>query len=254
MAARLVTIPFSHYCEKARWALDRAGIEYVEEPHLPMFAWGPALRAGKKKTVPVLVADEDVVTDSHDILVWADRRAPSLDLYPEDIASEVRELEALFDRKVGPSARRIAYHALMKEPSSLRDLFLRRAPAWERAMTRVALPMMIRMMRSGLKIDDAGAARSRTQLDGALAEVDARLEKSGGPWLFGDRFTAADLTLASLMTPLVVPPTFADAHLCPTMMENDSARTMVETQRETRVGRFVLDAYEKERTRVRAAN
>ena len=31
MAARLVTIPISHFCEKARWALDRAGVDYVEQ-------------------------------------------------------------------------------------------------------------------------------------------------------------------------------------------------------------------------------
>ncbi|MCW3023116.1 MAG: Glutathione S-transferase family protein, partial [Conexibacter sp.] len=31
----LVTIPISHYCEKARWALDRAGVAYEERRHLP---------------------------------------------------------------------------------------------------------------------------------------------------------------------------------------------------------------------------
>jgi glutathione S-transferase len=27
---RLVTIPISHYCEKARWVLDRAGVPYMK--------------------------------------------------------------------------------------------------------------------------------------------------------------------------------------------------------------------------------
>ena len=31
-APRLITIPISHYCEKARWALERAEIPYREEP------------------------------------------------------------------------------------------------------------------------------------------------------------------------------------------------------------------------------
>ena len=30
----LITIPISHYCEKARWALDRAGVAYRERAHL----------------------------------------------------------------------------------------------------------------------------------------------------------------------------------------------------------------------------
>jgi glutathione S-transferase len=249
MRARLVTIPFSHYCEKARWALDRAAVEYVEEPHVPMFAWVPALRAGKKKTVPILVTDEEVLTDSHDILTWVARRAPDANLYPTDIASDVERLESLFDKKVGPAARRLGYHALMKDPSAIRDLFSTRAPRWERAATGALLPMMLRMMKRGLKIDDAGATRSEAQLATALADVEAQLEKSGGPWLFGDRFTAADLTLASLMTPLIVPPSFADAHLCESMLTSEPARSMVARHRETPAGRLVMRAYERERTR-----
>ena len=31
---RLLTIPISHYCEKARWALERAGLAYREERHV----------------------------------------------------------------------------------------------------------------------------------------------------------------------------------------------------------------------------
>jgi glutathione S-transferase len=247
MRARLVTIPFSHYCEKARWALDRGGIAYVEEPHLPMFAWGPALRAGKKMTVPVLVTGEDVLTDSHDVLVWIDRHAPELGLYPKDIASEVEALESTFDRKVGPAARRLAYHSLMKDRAAIRDLFLERAPAWEGVAARAVFPLMIRMMKRGLKIDDAGASRSEAQLAPVLADVASRLEKSRGPWLFGDRFTAADLTFAALMTPLIVPPTFADAHLRPSMLESEPARSMVARHRETPAGRFVLRAYAQAR-------
>lgn len=247
MGTRLVTIPFSHYCEKARWALDRAGVPYVEEPHVPMFAWGPALRAGRGKTVPVLVADDEVLTESHDILAWVDRRVPDAALYPKDIASEAEALEAMFDKKIGPAARRLAYHALMKDPAAIRDLFVARAPAWERIATRALMPVMIGMMKKGLKIDDDGAARSEKQLAEAFAEIDVRLDASGGPWLFGDRFTAADITLAALMTPLVVPDSFADAHLCASMLTSEPARSMVARHRETRVGRLVLAAYEKER-------
>lgn len=29
--SRLLTIPISHYCEKARWALEHAGIPYRED-------------------------------------------------------------------------------------------------------------------------------------------------------------------------------------------------------------------------------
>jgi len=255
MHPRLVTIPFSHYCEKARWALDRAGIRYVEEPHVPMFAWAPALRAGRSRTVPVLVVDDEALTDSHAIVAHVDRRAPEVGLYPKDIAAEVEAVESFLDTKLGPAARRLAYFALMTEPRIVRDLFVREASRVEAVATRALLPVMIRMMRGGLKIDEAGAARSEKQLAPVLDDVAARLAKSGGPWLFGDRFTAADLTLASLMTPLTVPPSFTDAHLCPSMMEVDAPRALIERYRETDAGRFTLRAYETERARrITAAN
>ena len=41
---QLVTIGFSHYCEKARWALDRYGLTYDEERTLP----GMHLKAVKR--------------------------------------------------------------------------------------------------------------------------------------------------------------------------------------------------------------
>ena len=40
----LITIPISHYCEKARWALDRARQPYVEVRHLPLFHWAHRFR------------------------------------------------------------------------------------------------------------------------------------------------------------------------------------------------------------------
>ena len=58
MGARLLTIPISHFCEKARWALDRAGIEYVEQPHVQLVHIFAARLAGGGRTVPVLVTDQ----------------------------------------------------------------------------------------------------------------------------------------------------------------------------------------------------
>ena len=55
----LVTIPISHYCEKARWALERAGVPYVERPHLLPMPTRPyhslllaAPRAGRARRSP----------------------------------------------------------------------------------------------------------------------------------------------------------------------------------------------------------
>src|SRR5205807_1393702 len=81
---RLITIPISHYCEKARWALDRGGIAYREEPHIQGLHRYYARRAGGARTAPVLVTPEGAIGDSEHILESADAHGdPSLRLFGE---------------------------------------------------------------------------------------------------------------------------------------------------------------------------
>ena len=99
MAARLVTIPFSHYCEKARWALEACGVEYREEGHLPLFHVMPVKLAGGGRTVPLLVDGRTVVADSTPIIAWADAKRPGT-LLPADERDreEALQLEDELDR------------------------------------------------------------------------------------------------------------------------------------------------------------
>jgi glutathione S-transferase len=73
MAYRLYTLAPSHYCERARWALDRAGIGYEEVrlapgPHVPRVR-----KLGVPGTsLPVLERpDEKPLQGSARILDWA---------------------------------------------------------------------------------------------------------------------------------------------------------------------------------------
>jgi glutathione S-transferase len=244
-SARLVTIPFSHFCEKARWGLDRTKIDYREEPHLPMLSWVPALRASRVRTVPVLVASGQVLASSHAILRYCHERAPEAGLYPTDLEREVEELEAVFDRRVGPAARRIAYGHLLPEPDAVARLFAKGVPAWEAALARVLGAPMRAGMKRGLRIDAAGVERSETTLAEILTDVERRLE-DGRRWLFGDRFTAADLTFAALSTPLLAPATL-ERFLGSLDDAPPAFRERVERFRATRAGALAQRAYDTER-------
>src|SRR5262245_10770617 len=96
MTTKLITIPFSHYCEKARWALDRVGVAYKEHGHLPMFHYVESWWTGQNRTVPVLVDGETVVKDSTDIIAWADAKRPG-SLIPVAGAEELLALEEDLD-------------------------------------------------------------------------------------------------------------------------------------------------------------
>ena len=92
---RLITIPISHFCEKARWALDRTGVPYREERHVQLVHRCTCDAPAGGTTAPVLVAADGVFTESSDIVAWADRRLDPADrLLPEeaDARAEVERL------------------------------------------------------------------------------------------------------------------------------------------------------------------
>ena len=128
--ARLITIPLSHYCEKARWGLDRAALPYREEPHAPLLN---RLAGG---TVPALVQGSIRFADSTDILVHADSFRGGDLLYPLD-ASPRQEVESLvkrFDTELGPHTRRWAYCYRTRSCSALRGRAV--CHGWKRAWFR----------------------------------------------------------------------------------------------------------------------
>jgi len=81
----LVTIPISHLCEKAHWALERAGLDYTEQRHIQIVHRFAVKRAGGGTTAPVLRTAEGVFGESSAILGYADEHtAPEQRLYPDE--------------------------------------------------------------------------------------------------------------------------------------------------------------------------
>ena len=203
--ARLITIPISHYCEKARWALDRAGIAYREERHVQVIHRVASRRAGGGGTVPVLVTAEGVFTQSADILAYADRHGARL--YPDALREEVTALERDFDADLGPEGRRWMYFHILPRKDLGRAYNCTGVPAWERRAFPLLLGVMSGYIRHLFAIgpttgDEAGAAVQRT-----FDAVAARLA-DGRRYLCGDAFTAADLAFAALAAPAIVPPEY----------------------------------------------
>lgn len=80
--SRFITFQISHYREKVRWTLDRIGLPYVEEYHLPQLQRLGTTPLGGS-SVPGLVTETEILKDSADILKHLDTVAPAhLKLYP----------------------------------------------------------------------------------------------------------------------------------------------------------------------------
>ena len=140
--ARLITIPISHYCEKARWALDRAGIAYREERHVQLIHRVASRRAGGGGTVPVLVAGEGVFAQSADILAYADRtRRPPRACTPRTPRCGRRSSRssATSMPASGREGRRWMYFHILPERDLGRAYNCTGVPAWERR----AFPLLL---------------------------------------------------------------------------------------------------------------
>jgi glutathione S-transferase len=208
--ARLVTIPISHYCEKARWALDRAGIAYREERHIQLVHRVASRRAGGRGTVPVLVTADGVFAQSAEIVAYADRRTePGARLYPEEpsLRAEVIALERDFDAGLGPEGRRWMYFHVLPR----RDLGVAYncpgVPTWERRAFPLLLGPMSGYIRHlfaiGPETDEQAGAAVRRTFDAVASQL-----ADGRRYLCGDAFTAADLAFAALAAPALVPPQY----------------------------------------------
>jgi glutathione S-transferase len=206
---RLITIPISHYCEKARWALDRAGIGYCEERHIQGVHRVAARRAGGGSTVPVLVTPERVIAESSDILAWADARtAPEHRLTAaggED--GDLHAICARLDERLGPAGRRLMYVHMLEERALALRYNNQGVPAWERRAITAGWPLLARFVshalgiRPGVEVEDERLVRE--ELDWVATVLAER-----GRYLSGARFGAADLTFACMAAAVVFPPIY----------------------------------------------
>lgn len=204
---RLITIGPSHYCEKARWALDRAAWSYTEEKHLPLLHWFASFRTTRQRMVPILVTNERTITDSTEIIRYIDARiARENRLFPEGGANsdEVRAMEDSFDEHLGTAARRWAYCILTQHPVVFERIFTPDLPRAERLVLKTARPLLIEAMKKAFRVSDQARVRMEEKIRGIFEDASKRLS-DGRPYLAGDRFTAADLTFASLATPVLLP-------------------------------------------------
>jgi glutathione S-transferase len=244
----LVTIPISHYCEKARWALDRAGQSYREDAHLPPFHLGPVRRAGGQRTVPVLVTPEGSLRQSTDILRWADARMPNQDqLFPDVAREQLEPWLAELDAEFGVDTRLWGYAQLLPHKPLVLRYGTTGAPRWQARIAALSYPIVRRMMAHRLRITRASVALAEQRIERLLDRVDGVLQ-DGRPYLLGDRFTAADLTFAALGAPLVAP---AEYHvpLPPPEVMPGAAAARARAWRERPSGKLVLRLYRDQRKR-----
>jgi glutathione S-transferase len=238
---RLVTIPISHYCEKARWALERAGLDYREERHVQGIHQLAARRAGGGLTVPVLVTPTGSIGESEQILEWVDERlAPEQRLFASD-PSERSEQDTLcrrLDDSFGPAGRRLMYVHMLANRELLLRFNNQGVPRWEDLALRAGFPLAVRKVSRVLDIRPGVEVQDEAVVWRELDHV-ADLLADGRPYLCGERFGAADLTFAALAAAVIVSPDYGVALPQPELLPASTA-ALVRRAREHPAGRYAL--------------
>ena len=253
---QLTTVCFSHFCEKARWALDRCGVPYRERGFMPLFHFpavamqtlgrgaGQADGASTRFSTPLLrTPDGELICDSSDIVAYVDRTfaGGALDTGGEGA------LDRKLSQDLGPHTRRVVYFYLLERPHLLDALAEHNVGRLQALAFRPLRDVVARAIKKSLGVHSRGAARSEEKTRACADDVAARLA-DGRPYLMGERFTAADLSFAALFAPAVAPPEYG-AWLPPVEQLPDGARRLVDDMREHPAGRFAARIYATERAR-----
>jgi glutathione S-transferase len=220
----LYVFAISHYCEKARWALDYLGIEYSLKFLPPGVHGRVAKKLGVPGTsLPILQLGEKIIQGSSQIIDWAElNRDPARQSLESTTDHErSRTLERRMDEELGVHIRRYYYsEALLEFPASVLPVFSRDLPMLQKAFTVISWPMINRVMIKRMDLGYRQGLESRTIIEVELDWLDALLADDQ-PFLCGDRLSRVDITAASLLAPLVQPanhPSYIDMALPPRVM------------------------------------
>lgn len=238
----LYQFPCSHYCEKARWALDYKGISFTPRNLLPGLHMKVTQKLGVQTCLPIMVDAGKVVQDSTKIITFLDNKYPDHALTPKEPeqAKEALEWEEYLDEEIGVTLRLwFYYHVLPDRRRALRYL-LGGGPWYGRPLFAVIYPKVRRAMMDRMKINAHSAKEAQKRLFAALERLNHTLVDRR--YLVGNEFSRADLTACALLAAYCLPNEQEAATMFPKKM-----RGARERQKNSRFFVWVQDTYKHHR-------
>ncbi|CAF0814525.1 unnamed protein product [Didymodactylos carnosus] len=217
-------IPWSHYCDKVRWALDLKDVPY-EAINYNLLGKTKGLERAPKTLRKLMPMIEDPNSkdntpfrcDSTPILLYLDARYPqsSMPLFPLsplERRQSVIDMCLRLDSELGLYTRRLVYVQLIKEKPNALSILLGEKFSWaynpDDVRSRLISPILICFMISRFRLHRIREERIREKTECILLEIGEHLRTND--YLIGQQFTAADLTFCSLVKSLKRVPFFSD--------------------------------------------
>jgi len=201
----LLEFPHSHYCEKARWALDFKGIPYQPIAILPGFHIHTVRKYAPDTSVPVLITSKEAIQGSGDIIDYLERIQPSPSLTPTDPdeARASQEIETTMEDRLGENIRRILYSTLLAYPGFIRYCFTHPLPRIKPLTFSLIYPLLRKIIHQVYVVSPAMVERSKREFAIAMQEIDNLLGQN--QYLVDNQFSRADLCTASMLSLLAMP-------------------------------------------------
>ena len=194
---------FSHFNEKARWALALKNVEYRRQTYLP----GPHIPAIKKLSgqsqTPVLQLGSEYIAGSASIIDVLEQRFEGTPLYPSDAGerSAALDWQGSFDEQLGPAVRTILFDAMIAHGGYITRMFAQEKSWFKKVLYRGTFPLAKPLIAKGNGVTIPGnVEKCRQVVDAELNKLVATVGQSG--YLAGSEFSVADLTAAALLAPL----------------------------------------------------
>jgi glutathione S-transferase len=209
----LETIPPSHFVEKARWCLDRLGVEYTEKPEAGIN--GVMFRG---RSVPQLRFRTGIVRssigNSPEILryLWG-RYAVECGDAAEFLRPTAERL-AMEDRldRYGAHLQVWVYYHILEHPDVVMHAWGRNdasVPDWQRLLLPIVFPLNRWFLRKVFRINDAHYHKVVEKIESLLDDVEANLDDGRRSILGSEDTDFVDITFAALSTIWLRPEEFA---------------------------------------------
>jgi glutathione S-transferase len=209
----LYKLQWSHYVEKVRWALDFKKLEW-RGIDVVAFTKKEIRHFDCAQTFPLIHDTRTgvAISDSSPIIRYLDETYPQHALLPADPAERdaVWQWMLRLDSTLGLHARRLGYTQIIMEcPTILSRLFMPNVCGGlfaRRGWCALAAPVLGTLLTLRFRFHRNREDGVYEALEDQLLPIATQLERDG--FLVGGRFSAADLTLASLLRPLRLVPHF----------------------------------------------
>jgi len=215
----LLSLPYSPWSEKARWALDARGLDYVKRPYQPLIG-EPRLRVLLRRpfrpvSVPVLIDGKQVVSESLAIAKYADAHGSGANLFPVGMETTIDDFDAASERGLG-AGRALALMRMLEDSEALAE----QVPQGMRSVLGALSPAVA---RAGIErtlrkygASDISVADHHAMLSSVLVSLRADLARSrpAEPRTLLGQFSYADIVMAQVLC-FVEPPQTPHVRLAP---------------------------------------